>query len=125
MRLSVNISKITPPVLPQVLNRPRLLNLLDENKSKKVILILGQAAQGKTTLAASWVQTSQTPFAWINLDDNDSDAVRLFELLTQSLQSTLNHLDFSRLLSHPLGSLGPGARTLPLRDWSSSISEVI
>ena len=125
MKLSVNISKITPPVLPQILNRLRLLNLLDESKDKKLILILGQAAQGKTTLAASWVQTSKTPFAWINLDNEDSDAVRLFELLTQSLQHTLNHLDFSRLLSYPLGTLGPGARTLPLRDWSSLISEVV
>jgi len=53
MKFSANISKITPPHLPQILIRPRLLNFIEKNKDKKLILILGQAAQGKSTLAAS------------------------------------------------------------------------
>lgn len=77
MKLPVNISKITPPYLPQILPRPRLLDLLEKNKDKKLILILGQAAQGKTTLAASYVKTSKIPTAWLNLDQPDSDPINL------------------------------------------------
>ena len=78
MNQSVNISKITPPYLPKILYRPRLVNLIEENKDKKLILILGQAAQGKTTLAASYGKTSEMPFAWMSLDKDESDPASLF-----------------------------------------------
>lgn len=84
MKLSVNISEIIPSQSPHGLPRLRLLHLLDGNRNKKLILILEQAAQGKTTLAASWLQSSKTPFACVNLDDGNSDAARLLELLPQS-----------------------------------------
>jgi ATP/maltotriose-dependent transcriptional regulator MalT len=45
----VNIAKITPPRLPAVVPRPHLLRRLDREVEKKLILILGQTAQGKTT----------------------------------------------------------------------------
>ena len=125
VKFSVNISKIVPPRLPQILPRPRLLNLLEKNRDKKLILILGQAAQGKTTLLASWLRSSNIPSAWINLDKGDSGAVLFFELIIHSLQRALKDVDFSPLLSYPLGSLGPGQRTLSLRDWVRSLSELI
>ena len=125
MKSSVNISKISPPRLPQALFRPRLLNLLEKNRDKKLILILGQAVQGKTTLVASWLRASNIPSAWVNLDKGDSDAVLFFELIAHSLQRSLKDVDFSPLLSYPLGSLGPGQRTLSLRDWVRSLSELI
>ena len=84
MKLSIGISRIIPPQLPNVLPRLRLLNLLDENRNKKLILTLEQATQGKTTLAASWLQISKYPFACVNLDDGDPDAARLLELVPQS-----------------------------------------
>ena len=55
MKTSLNIAKITPPRLPQVLERPRLIERLEQNQDKKLILILGQAAQGKSTLQAPWL----------------------------------------------------------------------
>jgi ATP/maltotriose-dependent transcriptional regulator MalT len=84
MRLPINISKIIPPQVPHVLPRLRRLNLLDENRNKELILILEQAAQGKTTLAALWLQISKYPFACVNLDDGDPDASRLLESVPQS-----------------------------------------
>lgn len=103
MKSFVNISKISPPVLPRILDRSRLLDLLERNKNKKLILILGRAAQGKSTLAASYVRSSKTPFAWINLAEEDSDPVNLFYLMGQSLQHALKEIDLSRLLSYLRG----------------------
>jgi len=59
----VSIYKITPPRLPNILYRPRLIKALEKNKDKRLILILGQAAQGKSTLATSHLKESEVPSA--------------------------------------------------------------
>jgi len=41
-----------PPRFPHILKRPRLLERLEQQRDKKLILILGQGAQGKSTLEA-------------------------------------------------------------------------
>ncbi|NWG01882.1 MAG: tetratricopeptide repeat protein [Syntrophaceae bacterium] len=107
MKRSVNILKILPPDLPTLLHRPRLHNLLEKNKNKKLILILGQAAQGKTTLAACYVKTSKIPFAWLNLDPSDSEPIALYRLIIQSLQYVLKEVDLSPLLYEFRGTIYP------------------
>ena len=122
MNPSVSISKITPPYLPKILYRPRLVNLIEENKDKKLILILGQAAQGKTTLAASYGKTSGMPFAWVSLDKDESDPASLFHLTVQSLQQALRDIDFSHLLSpYPPQITGPREEIPLYREWAQSI----
>ena len=103
MKTSISISKISPPQLPTILYRSRLLTLLKNNQDKKLILILGQAAQGKTTLFASYVQTSEIHYAWINLGQSDSDPINLFHLIVQSLQHVLKEIDLSPLLYETIG----------------------
>ena len=121
MKPSINISKITPPYLSKILPRPRLLDLLEKNRDKKLILILGQAAQGKSTLVASYIATSRTPTAWVNLDREDSDAIHLFYLIAQSLQHILRKADFSNLASYPVEFMDQGLTTPLYRDWAQSI----
>ncbi len=121
MNQSVNISKITPPCLPQILDRPRLLNLLEKNKDKKLILILGQAAQGKSTLAARYIKSLKIPSAWINLDIEDSDPINFYYLIVQSLQRVLTETDFSHLQSYSPSVMGPRAETPLYREWAQSI----
>ena len=118
---SVNISKVTPPYLPQILYRPRLVNLLEENKDKKLILILGQAAQGKTTLAACYVKESSIPFTWVNLERDESDPITLFYLIVQSLQHALKDINFSHLLSYPQSIMGPRQEIPLYREWTQAI----
>jgi len=125
MKFSANISKITPPHLPQILIRPRLLNFIEKNKDKKLILILGQAAQGKSTLAASYVKTSKIPSAWMNLDKEDSGPANLFYLMVQSLQHVLKDINFSHLLSHTWEAMGPRLEIPLFREWAQSLFELI
>src|SRR3990172_207340 len=101
-QIAVNLSRITPPLLPQILSRPRLLDLLGKHRDKRLTLILGQGAQGKTTLAADYVKESGIPSAWINLESEDSDPVNLFLLIIQSFQLVFKDIDFSSLRRYPL-----------------------
>jgi ATP/maltotriose-dependent transcriptional regulator MalT/DNA-binding SARP family transcriptional activator len=122
---SGDISKITIPLLPPGLNRPRLLNLLESNKEKKVILILGQAAQGKTTLAASFVKMSTLRTAWMNLDSAESDPVNLLYLMGQSLQHVFSEIDLSNFLSFPTGRSGPVSEIAFFREWARLLFELV
>jgi LuxR family maltose regulon positive regulatory protein len=108
--------------LPQVLNRPRLLEFLKKNKGKKIIFILGQAAQGKTTLVASYVKTSKIPTAWLNLDQSHSDPINLFYLIVQSLQYALKKIDLSPLLSSSSGIMNASSAIPLFRDAADFIS---
>lgn len=117
MQPSVHISKIVPPQTPQILPRPRLIKLLEQHRDKKLILILGQAAQGKTTLAASYVNASPTPSAWVNLGPEDAQAVNLFYLLGQALQQVFPKTDFSPALAYPAIAMGFREEEPLYRDW--------
>ena len=122
---SGNISRVIPPYLPQILYRPRLLNLIEENKDKKLILILGQPAQGKTTLAASYVKKSDIPSAWVNLDKSECDPITLSHLIAQSLLHVLKDTHFSNLLSYPQPIIGPREEIPLYREWTQSIFKEI
>jgi ATP/maltotriose-dependent transcriptional regulator MalT/two-component SAPR family response regulator len=121
MKPSISFSKITPPYLSRILSRPRLFELLEKNRDKKLILLLGQTAQGKSTLAASYIAEGRIPTAWVNLDREDSDAVRFFHLIAQSLEYTLRKEDFSDLASYPVEILDQGLPTSLYRNWAQSI----
>jgi ATP/maltotriose-dependent transcriptional regulator MalT len=102
-----NTTKIVPPRLTNILHRPRLIKLLEQNQDKKLILILGQAAQGKSTLAAAYVKARTMPSAWINLGPEESDPVNLFYLTAYALQQVLTGIDFSPILMNPTVTTGP------------------
>jgi ATP/maltotriose-dependent transcriptional regulator MalT/DNA-binding SARP family transcriptional activator len=124
MQPPIHISKIIPPQNPQILPRPRLIKQLDRHQDKKLILILGQAAQGKSTLAVSYVNTSAVPSAWVNLSPNDTEAVDLFYLLAGSLQRVFSEKDFTSALSYPAVTLGPREEAPLYRDWLLSLLDL-
>ena len=104
------LSKITPLKAPAVLKRSRLLKQMEKAGDKRLLLILGQAAQGKSTLAASHIETSLLPAAWLNLDQSDSDPVNLFHWLISAFQQSLPDLPFSSLRALPPLPEGRGWR---------------
>jgi LuxR family transcriptional regulator, maltose regulon positive regulatory protein len=117
MQPLVHISKIIPPQIPQILYRSRLIKCLDQQQEKKLILTLGQAAQGKSTLIVSYLNSSPIPSAWINLSPEDTEAVNLFYLLGQALQRALPEVDFSPALAYPGVTLGAREEAPLYRDW--------
>jgi ATP/maltotriose-dependent transcriptional regulator MalT/DNA-binding SARP family transcriptional activator len=99
--------------------------VLEENQDKNLILILGQAAQGKSTLAASYAQKSETPWAWMNLGIEESDPVNLFYLSVQSLQYALNDVDLSPIQDYPAKAMGPREEIPLYREWTHALFDRI
>lgn len=118
MVIRVRSSKIVPPQLPAIVHRPRLEQFIRKNRHKRLIVIQGQAAQGKSTLAASCVQTILPETVWVNLDREDSDASHLFHVLVHAFKHCMEWLDISKLLSCPAIDMGPRKPQLRYREWA-------
>ncbi len=125
MQPLIHISKIIPPQTPQILQRGRLTKCLNQHQDKKLILVLGQAAQGKSTLVVSYVNSCRIPSAWINLEPADTDAVNLFYLLGHALQRALPQIDFAPAMAYPGVTLGPRQEAPLYRDWLLTLLEKI
>jgi LuxR family maltose regulon positive regulatory protein len=67
-------TKLLPPrSLPEVLERPRLLDRLKGNLSSPVTMVAADAGCGKTTLIAEFIRGQNRPAVWYQLDYTDAD----------------------------------------------------
>ena len=79
-----------------LVNRPRLLELLDQGLQRKLTLISAPAGFGKTTLVADWAQRLQVSstaesqsaarMAWISLDKDDNDPTRFLTYFINAIK---------------------------------------
>ncbi len=78
-----------PPLRPNLVPRPRLINRLNEGlqPGHKLTLVSAPAGFGKTTLLSHWVNQSRTPSCWYSLDEKDNDLGRFMSYIVASLQS--------------------------------------
>lgn len=102
-------TKLAPPLSKgnDVIERHQLLNILDKNRDKSLVLITAPAGYGKTTIMSQWhnsLNRQGVPTSWLTLDENDNDPSRLLHYLycalagkkkpsssTNALQRTSNH----------------------------------
>ncbi len=73
------------PETPDALPRPRLYKILSQYERCRVIQVAGQAAQGKSTLVASFLRTRPELSVWFHLDPTASDHGVLFDRLIREL----------------------------------------
>ncbi len=78
-----------PPLRPNLVARPRLLEQLNRGLAQghKLSLIAAPAGSGKTTLAGAWIAGGERPAAWLSLDEGDRDPVRFLTYLIAALQT--------------------------------------
>jgi LuxR family maltose regulon positive regulatory protein len=76
----------TPPIRPEIVARPRLIDQLDTGFHRTLTLVSAPAGSGKTTLLSRWMRQSQAPAAWLSLDTDDNDAARFWSYLVAALQ---------------------------------------
>src|SRR6266516_740093 len=76
-----------PPLRPNVVSRPRLLERLNEGLYRKLTLIAAPAGFGKTTLLSEWVEGIDRQVAWLSLDEGDSDPARFLTYLVAALRT--------------------------------------
>jgi LuxR family maltose regulon positive regulatory protein len=101
-----NISKTALPDLSRTIARPRLIRQISDAGNARVILITGQAAQGKSILAAEMIRRHGHVAAWMQLDSADSDPVNFLHLLAHALKAAYPSLDISGFMKHPAIALG-------------------
>lgn len=83
---------ITAPVFDRTkLHRPRLVEILQDNLWRRLILIVAPAGYGKTTLLADLTAHTDRPVCWVRLTEHDQDPMRLARVLVDSLRSRFPH----------------------------------
>lgn len=81
-------TRINPPrLLTNILHRKRLLDLLESNRDKGLILVCSAAGFGKTTLVTDFFTWSKRPFAWFSVS---SDISSFFTFLTYLVKAIKN-----------------------------------
>lgn len=83
-------SKLTKPGrLHNAIIRPRVLHLLQQAPSYKLVLFRSPAGYGKTTMAAQWLVDK--PFVgWYSIDENDNDAFHFINYFIQAINKATN-----------------------------------
>lgn len=76
-----------PPLRPNVVLRPHLVERLDAGLHRKLTLISAPAGFGKTTLVSEWVTGCARPIAWLSLDAGDADPTRFLLYIVAALQT--------------------------------------
>ena len=77
------------PVRPQpgLVDRERIMTLLDEIPNRRLTLISASAGFGKTTAISAWLERSKYPSAWVSLDAGDNALGRFLHYVVVALQS--------------------------------------
>lgn len=77
-----------PPVRPELVPRPRLIERLSAGirSGRKLTLVSAPAGFGKTTCISEWVNALGWPVAWLSLDPADDDPGRFFAYLLAAPQ---------------------------------------
>ena len=82
-----------PPLRPNLVPRPRLIDRLNQSldSGSKLILVSAPAGYGKTTLITDWINNHQSTngdslFTWLSLDETDNEIPRFFSYMVTALQ---------------------------------------
>ncbi len=70
-------------------SRPHLVDRLDQalRQGCRLTLVSAPAGSGKTTLVGEWLAAGERPFAWLSLDERESDLTRFLAYLVAALQT--------------------------------------
>jgi LuxR family maltose regulon positive regulatory protein len=111
-----------PPLRPNVVSRPRLIERLNEGLHRTLTLVSAPAGFGKTTLISAWVKGIERPAAWLSLDEGEDDPARFLTYLVAALQTVAPTLGDGvlRALQSPQPTPPEALLTSLLNDLSAS-----
>jgi len=107
-----------PPIRPELVSRPRLIERLNSGLHRKLTVISAPAGFGKTTLVSEWLTSLRLAaakegqiadgIAWLSLDESDNDPARFLVYFIAALQ-TIEPRQESATEQEPVGVIGQGA----------------
>jgi len=75
-------TKIIKPKTAKIIQRPRLLNVIDDCRSEsKIIWLAAPGGSGKTTLVSSYIEKYDIAHCWYQIDEDDRDLATFFHYL--------------------------------------------
>lgn len=83
-----------PPLRAGVIERPRLLQRLDEATQRPLTVVAAPTGFGKTTLLASWAATTERRVAWASVGSPGLDADGFWALVSAALEQAEPALRF-------------------------------
>ncbi len=89
MKEHISPVKITRPRVSGVLLRRKLFGRLSEARQKPVIWVSAPGGAGKTTLAASYLDSIKLPSIWYQVDQGDSDPATFFYYMGLAAQKAV------------------------------------
>lgn len=120
MKDSIISSKLNKPEISNaVIERTKLLDILNTYESKDLILISAYAGTGKSTLICSWLESIDLPYVWYSLDSWDSD----FQLFLTYIVEGIKSIDQS--VADELSDLCQGISTLGYDGFSRAFVSII
>ncbi len=114
-------SKYSAPKLPAVVPRSRLALRLQADPGQHLVLIVGQAAQGKSSLAADYLAGQSLTAAWLHLEARDTDSDRFYQLLVHALDAALPDASLVEYLAPARIAMGSASADRRLEDLIISI----
>ena len=78
-----------PVIRGDLVERPSLLQRLNQNTGRNFTLVAAPAGFGKTTLIASWVSGLRSPAAWLSLDEFDNDTAVFLHYVIAAIQQIM------------------------------------
>lgn len=76
-----------PQTTADLVSRPRLFERLEQGLNRKLSLICAPAGYGKSTLAASWLESCARQAAWLSLDEMDGELHRFLTYVVAAIQT--------------------------------------
>jgi LuxR family transcriptional regulator, maltose regulon positive regulatory protein len=116
-----------PSPRPDQLIRRRLLDFLRNAMGRKVSVLSAPTGYGKTTLLAHWHQAEvgDVPFAWVSLDEQDNDPIRLWRHVVEALRRAVpEEEEFGADVLAAMGAVGRGFLEITLPMLINELAEV-
>ena len=111
---------------PEQIVRRGLLEFLHDGLERKVSIISAPTGYGKTTLLAHWrqVEEADLSFAWVSLDEQDDDPVRLWRHIVESLRRVVPEEDFGAEVLVRMSAVGQSYVEVTLPTLINEIAEL-
>jgi LuxR family transcriptional regulator, maltose regulon positive regulatory protein len=117
-------TKLMPPrVGTGWISRPRLVRMLTGSAGARLVLVSAPVGYGKSSLLAGWrADEDKRRFAWVSLDEADSDPMRMLAHLLAAIRTEFD--DFGTEILPLLRATGEASTDVVLRTVLDELSDV-